>query len=395
MYLFFLNKKRKWTKNVFEHTKKCFRTHQNCVFEHIIFCQRTLLYICLNMKKYTIKDIAEQAGVSKGTVDRVIHKRGKVSQKALEKVTKILEEIDYKPNPIAQSLKNNKVYLICVVLPDPNEDNFWIPCVDGVNQAIEEFRSFLVDIKLFFYGPSSTQSFKEVNEQILKLTPDAVLLSPLFQKESINAIKSFRSAGIVVSTFNSQIDLEQAVSFVGQDLYQSGRVAAKLMHTIVPDDHDIVICHFSESLSNAIHMQQKEKGFRDYFNGLKGADHKILTLSVDQTNPDRSLTNFLKSNNKALGFFVTTSKSYNLVEMLQDQSHKDIKVIGYDLLDKNNDLLKKNKISFLIHQSPKTQTYIGLTYLIEHFLFNKEIPNKKLLPIGIVNSENLITYLES
>jgi LacI family transcriptional regulator len=81
------------------------------------------------------------------------------------------------------------------------------------------------------------------------------------------------------------------------------------------------------------------------------------------------------------------------VEILQYHSHKDIKVIGYDLLDKNNDLLKKNKISFLIHQSPKTQTYLGLTYLIEHFLFNKEIPHTKLLPIGIVNSENLITYL--
>ena len=37
-------------------------------------------------RKYTIKDIAEIAGVSKGTVDRVLHKRGKVSKKALEKV---------------------------------------------------------------------------------------------------------------------------------------------------------------------------------------------------------------------------------------------------------------------------------------------------------------------
>lgn len=346
------------------------------------------------MKKYTIKDIAEQAGVSKGTVDRVIHKRGKVSQKALEKVTKILEAIDYQPNPIAQSLKNNRVYKICVVMPDPMEDSFWKPCVDGVNQAVEEFKSFLVDIKLFFYRPSSTESFKKANEQIMELEPDAVLLSPLFQKESISAVNTYRSAGIVVGTFNSQINLKQAVSFVGQDLYQSGRVAAKLMHTLVPDIHDIVICHIDETLNNAIHMQQKEKGFRDYFSELKGVDYTLLTLSVDQSNPDESVINFLESQDKALGFFVTTSKSHNLVEILQGHNHKDVKVIGYDLLDENIDLLKKNKISFLIHQSPKTQTYLGLSYLIEHFLFNKEIPNKKLLPIGIVNSENLASYLE-
>lgn len=345
------------------------------------------------MKKYTIKDIAELAGVSKGTVDRVIHKRGKVSQKALDKVTKILGEIDYQPNPIARNLKNNKVYQIYVVLPDPKEDNFWAPCVEGVIQAIEEFKSFLVDIKLFFYKPTSTASFKEVNKKVLELGPDAVLLSPLFHKESISAVNNYRSAGIVVSTFNSQIVLEEAINYVGLDLYQSGRVAAKLMHTIVPDTHDIVICHFDETLNNAIHMQQKEKGFRDYFSELNGADYTILTLSVDQTNPDLSLVNFLKSQDKAFGFFVTTSKSYNLVEILQGQRQKNIKVIGYDLLDENIDLLKKDMISFLIHQSPRTQTYLGLTYLIEHFLFNKEIPNKKLLPIGIVNSENLITYL--
>jgi len=41
------------------------------------------------------------------------------------------------------------------------------------------------------------------------------------------------------------------------------------------------------------------------------------------------------------------------------------------------------------------QTYLALTYLIEYFLFNKEIPNQKLLPIDIVNSENLGSYIEN
>ena len=40
-------------------------------------------------KKHTIKDIAKLAGVSKGTVDRVLHKRGKVSPAAFEKVNEV------------------------------------------------------------------------------------------------------------------------------------------------------------------------------------------------------------------------------------------------------------------------------------------------------------------
>ena len=46
----------------------------------------------------TIKDIAARAGVSTGTVDRVLHNRPNVSKKALEKVNKALDELDYRPN---------------------------------------------------------------------------------------------------------------------------------------------------------------------------------------------------------------------------------------------------------------------------------------------------------
>ncbi|GAA3648569.1 LacI family DNA-binding transcriptional regulator [Flavivirga jejuensis] len=347
------------------------------------------------MKTYTIKDIAKLAGVSKGTVDRVIHKRGKVSQKAFDAVTKLLEEIDYQPNPMARNLKNNKIYDICLVLPNPEEDSFWEPCILGANQAIEEFKSFGVNIKLFFYSPTSTKSFQDVNNKVLKLKPDAVLLTPLFYKESVSVAKNYQLAGIIVSIFNNQIDSKQVVSFVGQNLFQSGRVAAQLMHMIVPEKSEVVIVHIDETFNNAIHMQQKEKGFRDYFGEFRGTNNNVSVLSVKQENLYQSLIEFLKSNQNISGIFVTTSKAYKVVEILQQNNFKNIKLIGYDLLTENIDLLKSNIISFLIHQSPKTQTYLGLTYLVEHFLFKKEIPSKKLLPIDIVNSENLGSYLEN
>ena len=47
------------------------------------------------------------AGVSTGTVDRALHKRGRVSKEAEEKVSRILNEINYKPNSITRSLGSN------------------------------------------------------------------------------------------------------------------------------------------------------------------------------------------------------------------------------------------------------------------------------------------------
>ncbi|HEY9490198.1 MAG TPA: LacI family DNA-binding transcriptional regulator, partial [Chryseosolibacter sp.] len=73
----------------------------------------------MSSKIIRIKDIARLAGVSKGTVDRVLHKRGRVSQEAHQKVMKVLEEIDYKPNLIARTLSSSKNHRIIALLPDP------------------------------------------------------------------------------------------------------------------------------------------------------------------------------------------------------------------------------------------------------------------------------------
>jgi LacI family transcriptional regulator len=58
-------------------------------------------------KKSTIKDIALMAGVSIGTVDRVIHRRGEVAEKTKLKVQQILKETNYSPNVMAQVLKSS------------------------------------------------------------------------------------------------------------------------------------------------------------------------------------------------------------------------------------------------------------------------------------------------
>ena len=65
----------------------------------------------------TVQEIAELAGVSAGTVDRVLHNRKGVSQKTKEKIQSIIEQHDYKPNIIARQLKNNKTLKIGVLLP--------------------------------------------------------------------------------------------------------------------------------------------------------------------------------------------------------------------------------------------------------------------------------------
>lgn len=55
-----------------------------------------------------IKDIARQAGVSVGTIDRVLHGRSGVSAESRKKVEEVLKQLDYQPNMYASALASNK-----------------------------------------------------------------------------------------------------------------------------------------------------------------------------------------------------------------------------------------------------------------------------------------------
>ena len=68
-------------------------------------------------EKIRIKDIAERAGVSAGTVDRVLHGRPNVSPEARKKVEQALREMDYHPNMYASALAFNKAYHFIVLMP--------------------------------------------------------------------------------------------------------------------------------------------------------------------------------------------------------------------------------------------------------------------------------------
>ncbi len=102
-------------------------------------------------QKIRIKDIAVLAGVSEGTVDRVLHNRGDVSVKSREAVTKVLEEMNYSPNLFARSLASKKQYRFVCLFPEFQSGNYWEEIDKGFDMAGLDFIHHNVRIeKLYF-----------------------------------------------------------------------------------------------------------------------------------------------------------------------------------------------------------------------------------------------------
>jgi LacI family transcriptional regulator len=280
-----------------------------------------------------------------------------------------------------------------VSLPDPSLDSYWLPCLKGIEDVMQKFKAYNLQIKIFYFDPESTGSFIDCNDSILKMTPDAVMLVPLFYKETLDVLEKYNELGIIVSTFNNQIHSSIIKSFVGQDLFMSGRVAAKLLDLFCKNG-SVVVIHIDESYENASHMQEKERGFRAYFNEKENSEYSIHTLKLNNPTIERDFKDFLNRNPNIGGIFVTTSKSYRIAKIVSDEFASKIGIIGYDLVDENCAFLNQGRIDFLIHQNPEQQAYLGVMGLAEFFIFGKEIPSIALLPIDIVNSENINSYIK-
>ena len=341
-------------------------------------------------KKYVLKDIAERSGVSIGTVDRVIHNRGRVSKESIEKVNRALKELDYTPNPMARSLRNNTVYKILILIPDPKKDPYWIPCERGIDEIVSEFRAFDVEIDVKKYNPSSPRSFSTTGNRTIGNNPDALLFVPLFDKESEQLTEKLDEKGILTATFNSPVRMKVG-QHVGQDLFLSGRVAAKLVQGVIAPSSDIAIIHIDEAINNALHMREKENGFKRFFEENKIKRH-IPTLTAKTNELEEGLGSLIKKHPKLDAFFVTTSKAYKVAQVMGKLEVR-AKIIGYDLLPQNVAHLQNGNIEYLIHQTPKLQASLSLRSIIEKLLFSKESFTEKLLPIEIINSENVKSYL--
>lgn len=94
--------------------------------------------------KFNIKDVARKAGVSISTVSRVVNDSKAVRPKTKERVLKAIEELGYKPNAIARSLKIKNTKTIGIMIPDIS-NQFFPEVVRGVEDVANmyEYNIFL------------------------------------------------------------------------------------------------------------------------------------------------------------------------------------------------------------------------------------------------------------
>lgn len=337
------------------------------------------------------------AGVSAGTVDRVLHNRGDVSQKSKEKVEKVLKEINYVPNMYASALASRKGFRFVAVIPGHQSEDYWEMIEVGVRRAAQELSDFRVNVEIHCFEQYNIASFCKVMENMIDSHPDGVLLAPSLKSVTFSYTCKMDEMGIPYVFVDSRIEEAHPLAYFGQNSHLSGCLVGKLLLTLKPDIEEIAVFSFyNVGQIPANQISQRMAGFSSVMLEKKESCrlHRItLELGNPEKNEEAMVEIFLKKKSIE-GAVIFSSKAYVVAEFLEKHQLKDkIAFIGYDLLERNVKCLKNDSIDYLIAQRPEVQGYRGVKALSDYLIFKKKVNMLNYMPMDILIHKNIDFYL--
>ena len=96
----------------------------------------------------TIQQIADRAGVSRGTVDRALNNRGRIKPEVAAKIKEIADELGYQSNRGGKTPEKEQLKLKIGIVTHLSKSSFMIQVNKGISQAARELQERGVEILL-------------------------------------------------------------------------------------------------------------------------------------------------------------------------------------------------------------------------------------------------------
>lgn len=341
-----------------------------------------------------VKEIARRANVSIATVDRVLHNRTGVAQKTKEKILSIIKEMDYKPNILAKRLASKRVYKFGILIPkECSEAENWNAPISGIQEALAEFGDFGVELTYYFFERDNRISFIEQSDQLLNKPIDGVIVAPFFINETREFAAKCVEKRIQFVFIESQIPSVQPLSYIGQDLVQSGRVVGHLCQYLITPNEEMLVLNIVKQKDTILNLEEKIKGFEQGF--LSNNNNcSISSFNVEISEYDEFaafMSDYLLTHNPKL-IYITNSRAYLVARYLKENQINHIKLVGNGYHTRNIEYLKDGIIDFLICQKPLEQGYKAFLALYEYFIAKRKVVKLQYMPIDIITKENYLYY---
>ncbi len=309
----------------------------------------------------TIKEIAEISGASRGTVDRVIHNRGRVAPDMEKAVRAAIETLDYRPNKAGRILASAKKSRRIGIVMQSNENRFFIDVEKGMQSAWREVSGS--GFELVFQrvrGFGSDENLNAIRE-LCESGVDALILT-VPDSDAVNAY--LETLQIPVAALNSNLSIPSLLYYVGPDYFRKGEINAGLLAILGMDKPAILILSGSDSM----------KGHRDIVRGFisgldaRGVDYDIKAEVFTEDSNERAeqlVRDAFAAHPDINTVFISTGGAAGALRAIGDRR---VSVFASDVIDDVREGIRNGRILWTVSQEPCRQGYEAVKRMQDYFI---------------------------
>lgn len=310
----------------------------------------------------TMQDIAEKAGVSVATVEKVLNEKGKVADSTKKKILDIANELSYDSENATVTLDKKKQPKIGFV-SFAEEDQRHADLKAGIYERMEEDPGFAADILVRETPMNAKDQLAAINE-VIDEGAKGLLLTPFDDEKIIERINELQKKGIPVVTVCSDIEGTDREAYVGSNNVQLGATAGALLGLISQGKGEVGIITGSRKV---LGQEQRIAGFlekikREYpgitietIVECKNEDYKCYDTVQRIAYEYPTITSFL---------FVAGGVGGGCKALYQITGRPHYDIITIDEIEATVEYMNKGLITAAICQEPRRQGAIALTLLL-------------------------------
>lgn len=294
-------------------------------------------------QRFTVKQIAAQAGTSTATVDRVLNARPGVHAQTRLRVEHAIAELERRA---AAALAIGWNLYVDVIMHSPRRFTALVEA--AVERAMADLDPFRVSARFHLHEDIAPEKLARLIEARAADRPGGIILKASDAPEIAEAVNRVTAGGVPVVTLVTDLPRSQRLAYVGMDNRAAGRTAAFLLGRLLGEKKGAVLAHLGSH--NFRGEEEREIGFRalmrERFPQL-GVVEVSGTYGLDRETR-RRVAQGLKTRRDIIAVYSMGGGNRGILQAFDDAQRPLQAFIGHDLDDENRALLQAGRIDAII-----------------------------------------------
>ncbi len=293
--------------------------------------------------RHRVTDIAAQAGLSRATVDRVLHGRPGVRPETVTQVERAVEELDRQR---AQVELSGRALILDLVMQAPSR--FALASQQALEAELRSLRPAVVRVRSHLAEESDPDAAVATLDEVRRRGSHGVVLKAPDDPRVAAAVDRLVGAGVPVVTFVTDVSDSRRSAYVGVDNRAAGATAAYLVTQWAGGTGDVLVTLSSSSFRGE---EERVRGFRETLGRL--APRRRL---VEVTGTDGLDATMLAAAGEALRAHRDVDAVYSagggnvaILAAFAEQGRAPTAFVAHDLDGDNRRLLRAHRVSAVLH----------------------------------------------